>query len=224
MKFLTMFLAIALLSFGVSAQQQPKPLAVSADQAVANDDRGEAFILTRDQQPLSAFRHVRKAPMSEPQQFSIFAGKDWSTTLHARETQLQNLLANLDSEADLAALEELGIKDRFGPAFNVERPDVAPGTLSDLDAQRMLAAMLAEGALPRPNARTILVIFLDANLQSTLGSLAAGKHYAAYHSAFNFDGARIRYVVVPYESDPAIGYQLALRAFLAAALKPVNQS
>jgi hypothetical protein len=61
--------------------------------------------------------------------------------------------------------------------------NVEPAALSDLDAQRLLAAMLADGVLPRPNARTILVIFLDANLQSTLGSLAAGKHYAAYHSA-----------------------------------------
>jgi hypothetical protein len=222
MKFLSTFLGIALLAPVVAAQQQPKPLAVSPDQPVANDDRGQAFILTRDLQPLSAFGHRRKTPMSDPQQLSIFAGKDWATTLHARETQLQSLLANVDNEADLAALQDNGIKDRFGPAFSVERADIGPGAVSDLDAQRLLAAMLSEGGLPRPNAGTILVIFLDANLQSTLGSLAAGKHYAAYHSAFNFDGARIRYVVVPYESDPATGYQIALRAFVAAALKPTQ--
>jgi hypothetical protein len=220
MKFLMAFLAIAVLTFGVSAQQLTKPLAVSPDQPVANDDRGEAFILTHNAQSLSAIGHPRKASISEPQQLSIFAGGDWATTLHAREAQLQSLLANVTSEADLTALQENGIKNRFGPASSVERPQVGSGTLSDLDVQRLIAAMLAEGVLPRPNARTILVIFLDPSLQSTLGSLTAGKHYAAYHSAFNFDGARIRYVVVPYESDSGAGYQIALRAFIAAALKP----
>jgi hypothetical protein len=220
MKFLIAFLAIVLLTFGVSAQQLPKPLAVSADQPVANDDRGQAFILTQNTQSLSAIGHPRKATIPEPQQLSIFAGRDWATTLHAREAQLQSLLANVTNEADISTLQENGIKDRFGPAFSVERSEVEPGTLSDLDVQRLLAAMLTEGLLPRPNARTILVIFLDPSLQSTLGSLTAGKHYAAYHSAFNFDGARIRYVVVPYESNPGAGYQIALRAFVAAALKP----
>jgi hypothetical protein len=219
MKFVTIFLAIALLTLGVLAQQQPKPLAVSTDQPVANDDRGKAFILTRELRPLSDFGRLRKSSISEPQQFSIFAGKDWATTLHTREPQLQNLLANVTSEADLAALDETGIKNRFGPAFSVERLDVGPGSLSDLDTQRLLTSMMAEGELPRPSARTIVVIFLDANVQSTLGSLAGGKHYAAYHSAFNFDGVKIRYVVAPYESDPATGYQIALRAFVAAVLK-----
>src|SRR6185295_20348555 len=99
MKFLSTFLAIVLLALAIAAQQQPKPLAVSTDQPVANDDRGKAFILTRDLQPLSAFGRLRKSSISEPQQFSIFAGKDWATTLHARETQLRSLLANVASEA-----------------------------------------------------------------------------------------------------------------------------
>src|ERR1044072_5823007 len=101
MKFVTIFLAIALLTLGVLAQQQPKPLAVSTDQPAANDDRGKAFILPRELRPLWDFGRLRKSSISEPQQFSIFAGKDWATTLHTREPQLPNFLANVTRQADL---------------------------------------------------------------------------------------------------------------------------
>jgi len=222
MKLASTLLAIAVLAFTASAQQV-KPLVVSSDQPAPNDDGGQAFILSSDLQPFSSFRHLRKANISEPQQYSIFVGESWAnSTLQAREAQLQSLLANVSNEADLIALEDSGIKNRFGPTASLERLGVAAGRFTDLDAQRVIAAMLDEAVLPRPNSKAIYVIFLDASLQSALGSLVAGKHYAAYHNAFNHSGANIRYVVVPFASDEATGYQIALRAFVAAALRPAR--
>jgi hypothetical protein len=220
----SILLTVVVLAFTVSAQQE-KPLAVLPDQPVPNDDRGQAFILKSDLPPLSSFSHLRKAGISEPQQYSIFLGEGWAnSTLHAREEQLQSLLANVSNDADLSAIEASGIKNRFGPTASFERLDVTPGPLTDLDAQRTLATMLGEGGLPRPNPKAIYVIFLDANQQSSLGSLVAGKHYAAYHSVFIASGARIRYVVVPFASDPAASYQIALRAFVAAAVKSTHST
>jgi len=215
----SILLVIALVTVSVAAQQ-PKPLAVSLGQPVPNDDRGQAFILERDLAPLSHLPGPRKGTISEPQQYSIFAGSNWANSaLAERETKLAHLLMNVTDDGELSALQDAGIKNRFGFTINVERPDLTNQNLSDLDLQRMLASMLAEGSLPKPNHATIYVVFLDASLRSTLGELAAGKHYAAYYGAFNTGGANVRYVVVPWESDAAAGYHIALRAFVGAALK-----
>ena len=207
------------LAVTVSAQQL-KPLSVSQDQSVPNDDRGEAFIIDRNVQPLSSVTRARKGGISEPEQYSIFVGADWSSSdLHEREAKLSSLLESVTDDAELSVLQESGIKNRFAPTSSAERLDLPAGTFTDLEAQRMLSAMLADSLLPRPSASAIYVIYLDSHLQSTLGTLVAGKHYAAYHSAFNSAGVNIRYVVIPFESEAGAGYQIALRAFVAAALK-----
>src|SRR2546422_479355 len=92
--------------------------------------------------------------------------------------------------------------------------------LSDLELQALLAGMLKDGSLPRPNANTICVVFLAPELHSTLGTMIAGKHYIAYHSFFNSMGTRLHYAVVPFEADPKSAYQIALRVFASAALNP----
>jgi len=215
---------IAASVFAASAQQV-KPLVVSPDQPVPNDDRGQAFILTADLQPLSSFGHLRKTSNFEPQQYSIFVGERWTDpAMQLRETRLQSLLANVSNEADLIALEEIGIKNRFGPTASLEQAAASPEPFTDLGAQRMIAALLSEGLLPRPNSKAIYVIFLDAGRESTLGSLVGGKHFAAYHGVFNSSGARIRYAVVPFTADEATAYQIALRIFVAAALRPAHTS
>src|SRR5882762_7596016 len=80
--------------------------------------------------------------------------------------------------------------------------------------------MLKDGSLQRPNASTIYVIFLDPGLRSTLGTMLAGKHYLAYHNFFSTSGMKIHYVVAPFEANRETAYQVALRAFLAAAFNP----
>jgi hypothetical protein len=59
-------------------------------------------------------------------------------------------------------------------------------------------------------------------MRSTLGTMFAGKHYAAYHNFFNAAGMKLHYVVVPYEADRNTATQIAFRALVAAALNPTG--
>lgn len=217
-------LLLIIAAFAVTAHaQQTKPLIVSEDQPARNDDGGRAFIIDRDLRPLSSFRALRKGTISEPQQYSIFLGSGWSDPkLRDRETTLGSLLANVSDQSTIEALYALGIKNRFGSTINAEQRDAGAGVFRDLDAQRLLVTMIDSGALPPPSGKAIYVVFLDSTLQSTLGSLTAGKHYVAYHSAFTASGMYIRYVVVPFESDATKGYEIALHAFVAAVTRPAQ--
>ena len=218
LKFTCVLLIIAAAAaVNVLAQQPP-----AEGRAVLNEDGGEAFIIESGA-PLVPSGHGRKLVNGQPEQCSVFLGSEWAASAQQpRETQLQNLLAHVDDERVLAALEESGVKNRFGPTASVVRSDISSRTLSDTDIQRLLATMLDEGTLPRFGGKTIYVVFLDSTLQSTLGALVAGKHYSAYYSIFRSSGSDVRYVVVPFQSGAATTNQVALRALLAAASNPAS--
>jgi len=216
MQLKAILLLIVALSAGAQAQvpqAQEKP--------VTNDDQGRAFIVGREAQPLSGSGNQGKAAISEPEQHSIFLGVSWAKpALRVREPELANLLANMQDQAELSALDEFGVKNRFGATSSQERINDLAGNrnISDLEIQTVLAGMLKEGSLQPPNANTIYVVFLDPGLHSTLGSMLAGKHYAAYHNFFNAQGVRLHYVVIPFEQDRRMARSQAVRAFLAAVL------
>ena len=218
--------AIVLMLSGAltaQAQQTAEPLRPGYDRAVANEDGGRAFIIEQSSRRLSSFGRPRKGTLAAPEQYSIFVGGQWQTSaLRERQVGLQRLLANLTDEAELSALQELGIKNRFGPTASVERLDVMSRSFSDLDIQRMLASMFDSGSLPQPSASRIYVVFLDPEIESTLGLLTGGKHYVAYHNVFRAGGAHTHYVVIPFQSDPARAYHDALRSLVAAAVKPAH--
>ena len=205
------------------AQQTATPLSPGYDRAVANEDGGQAFIIEQSSRRLSSFGRPRKGTIAEPEQYSIFVGGQWQTpALRERQVRLQRVLANLTDEAELSALQELGIKNRFGPTASIERLDVTLHSFSDLDIQRLLASMFDSGALPGPSASRIYVVFLDPEIESALGPLTGGKHYVAYHNAVRTGGAHTRYVVIPFQSDPTRAYHDALRSLVAAAVKPAH--
>lgn len=222
MKLKLVVLIIIAVAGGVQAQQiKPRESSDDQPQSVTNEDRGRAYIISGDTQPVTPGNHV--AVISEPQQNSIFLGTGWRTaSLRAREPELANLLAHISDQAQLSALDDSGIKNFFAATSSQEKSDDVAGdrTISDLEIQNVLAGMIREGSIQRPNASTIYVVFLDAETRSTLGAMIAGKHYLAYHNFFNASGLKVHYVVVPFESNQKTGYQTALRAFLAAALNP----
>ena len=199
-------------------QSAVQSLPQSLDETVMNDDRGRAFII-RPETALSA-RGNHERIISEPQQYSIFLGSDWArASLRSREPELANLLVNVDAASE--TLDEVGVKNFFGPTFSQEKLDnFAERNISDLEIQAMLAGMLKDGSLQAPNANMICVVYLEQGLHSTLGSMIAGKHYVAYHSFFNIMGRKLHYAVVPFEADQKTAYQIALRVFVAAVLNP----
>ena len=221
MKLKLVFLIIVASATAAQAQQSHTEAAVNEQpQAVVNDDRGRAFVIRRETDPLPT-RGKHERVILEPQQYSIFLGNDWAEpSLRAREANLANLLASLRDEAMLNAISEAGVKNFFGPATGQEKLDDLSGNISDLEIQNVLSGMLKDGTLPKPNPNAIYVLYLDPELRSTLGSMIAGKHYVAYHSFFNAAGTKLHYVVVPFEADQKTAYQIALRAFVVAALNP----
>lgn len=220
---------ILALAAGVHAQAPPAteqaPPQSIGPQAVTNDDAGRAFIIRRETQAFCGVINQGRTTISEPQQYSIFLGSGWATSaMRKREPELANLLANVRDQAQINALDGCGIKNLFGATSSLERLDnfTSNQTISDLEIQAVLASMMKLGPLQRPNANSIYVFFLDPGLRSTLGAMIAGKHYAAYHNFFNAFGVKIHYVVVPFEADSKAATQIALRAFVAAALNPTG--
>jgi hypothetical protein len=223
MKLKFVLVVLVAVSAGVQAQQaKPREGSDDQPQSVTNEDRGRAYIISADMPPLfTSGNHDRV--IVEPQQNSIFLGRGWKTTsLRAREPELASLLAHISDQSQLSALDERGIKNCFAATSSQETFDDVAGdrTISDLALQSVLAGMIKEGSIQRPNASTIYVIFLDPEMRSTLGTMIAGKHYLAYHNFFNASGVKVHYVVVPFEANQKTAYQIALRAFLAAVLNP----
>lgn len=223
---------LVIVALAASAQaQEPKSREKSAEKTneqprtVTNDDRGRAFIIERESLAMSA-RGNHESVISEPQQYSIFLGSEWAkASLRMRESELANLLANVHEQAEVSVLDAVGVKNFFGATFSQEKlDDLGDRNISDLEIQNVLAGMLKDGSLQRPNANTIYIVYLDQGLHSTLASMIAGKHYLAYHNFFNASGAKTHYVVVPFEADPKAAYEIALRAFVAAALNPTGSS
>jgi hypothetical protein len=223
MKLKLVLVVLVAVSATVQAQQaKPRESPDDQTQSVTNEDRGRAYIISGDMPPLFTPGPHDKV-IAEPQQNSIFLGRGWeATSLRAREPELANLLAHVSDQSQLSALNERGITNFFAPTSSQETSDDVAGDhlISDLAIQSVLAGMLKEGSLQRPNASAIYVIFLDPALHSTLGTMIASKHYLAYHNFFNASGVKVHYVVVPFEANHKTAFQIALRAFLAAVLNP----
>lgn len=223
MQIKSILLVVIALAVGAQAQEPRSREASNEQQSVTNDDRGRAFIIERDSAPFSGLSNPGRSVISEPQQYSIFLGSGWATpSLRAREAELGNLLIDVRDQATLNALNESGVKNLFGPTSSREKLEDLTGTISDLDIQNILGAMIKDGSLPHSGASTIYVVFLDPEMRSTLGTMFAGKHYAAYHNFFNAAGMKLHYVVVPFEADRKTATRIAFRALVAAALNPTG--
>lgn len=221
MKLKLALLFMVAVSTAVQAQRaRQREVPDDEQQAVTNEDRGRAYIITRDGPPLFTAGNNNNI-IVEPQQNSIFLGRGWETAaIRSRETELANLLAHITDQSQLAALDERGLRNFFAATSSQEKFDDVSGdrTISDLEIQRVLSGMITESSVQRPTAGTIYVIYLGPEVRSTLGEMIAGKHYLAYRNRFNASGMKINYVVVPFEEDQKAAYQIALRAFLAAAI------
>src|SRR2546430_9358733 len=96
MQLKLVLLVIVIVSAGVQAQEaRPRESSDDQPQSVSNDDRGRAFIIASETQPLpTPASHGRI--VSEPQQNSIFLGKGWQApSLRASEPGPANPLASI---------------------------------------------------------------------------------------------------------------------------------
>ncbi len=197
---LILLVVIAAATIVPAQEVETKKVSDAQTQSVINDDRGRAFIISGNTEPLLI------APQGK-----IIA-----------EPQLANLLSNIRDQPELNALAQLGLRNFSAATFSQEKLVDAGSNhiISDLEIQSLLETMLKDNSLQPPNAGKLYVIFLDSATRSTLGAMIAGKHYLAYHNFFNSSGVKIHYVVVPFEANQITAYQIALRVFLAAVLNP----
>src|SRR5258708_3190236 len=132
MRLKWILLIIVIGSAGAQAQEAtPRQSSDDQPQSVTNDDRGRAFIITGDVQPLSSPSSHGKV-IVEPQQNSIFLGRGWDTaSLRAREPQLANLLASIRDQTQLSALDERGVKNFLAATASQERFDEVAGDRSE---------------------------------------------------------------------------------------------
>ncbi len=215
----SIFLVFFALAATAQAQEPwPAEKPEERQQAVLNEDGGRAYIVRPAAAPLIGIIKPGGPSVGDLQQHSIFLGSGWAdSALRAREPRLGSLLANIRDQAQRDEIAQAGVNNLFGPTLSMEKPDVAgQRSISDLEIQGILSNILKDG--PRPNAGSIYMVFLDPTFSSTLGPLVADKHYIAYHAFFNAAGAKVHYVVVPYQPDSQGGYQIALRALVVAAL------
>ena len=223
------FLILSLLFIGGTARaQQPEEKAPvnEAVQAVIDDDGGRAFIVNSKLKSLTELRRLPGATtLTAPQQYTIFLGSRWATaSLRVRESKLNNLLSSIKNQPDISKLNNLGINNLFGPTYSQEvlTQFNEDEKVSDINVRTILAGLVRDGSLPKPERATIYIIFLQPDLRSTLGTLTGRKHYLAYHQFLNIGGDRLHYVVVPFEPDVDTARAIALRALVAAALNPTR--
>ncbi len=217
---LIVFAAISVVQAQV---RDAKKLPSGPTQAVTNEDRGRACIVVGDTLP------VRQSDKSifEPHQYSIFLGKGWAAdALRARESVLSNLISNASDTIELDFFERSGGKSLYSVNNYEEKLiDVGEGgVVSDLQIQSGLSGIINDNPVARPGDDTIYVIYLEPALTSALGPIVGGKHYFAYHNAFNRSDARVRYLVVPFEENLRTARRRALIGFISAVFQSGCQS
>ncbi len=214
-------LLIVLASIAVTQAQvrDARKIASGPTQPVVNEDRGRACIVVGSTLP----GRQSDTSIFEPQQYSIFLGKGWAAdSLRAREPALSNLIPNASDTIEFDYLERFGWKSLYS-ANNYEEKLIDAGeggVVSDLQIQSVLSGIIKDNPAAKPGDDTVYVIYLEPALTSTLGPIVGGKHYFAYHNAFNRSDMRLRYVVVPYEENLRTAKRSALIGFISAVFQP----
>ena len=153
---------------------------------------------------------------------AIFLGSAW----REKENRVQEprIVAGLVDHGNLARgrLSKYGVE--AGELVGLAQEDLLDplenGTVSDLEVQRRLDALFANGTMSPAEANAVYVIFLAPGLRSTLGTASSAKDYVAYHNHFHSSAGVVRYVVVPYEAELSRWLDHAGQSLAQALINP----
>jgi hypothetical protein len=211
----------------VSEGAQEGPVATREVQPAFDDDGGRVFIVKRDAAQIQdGLSYHGGAVISAPRQLNIFLGSGWANkSLRGREKSFSSLLQTAGGDAAQGALARYGVENIFLLSQTIEQPfDFSPDQpVSDLRIQAALTEMLNTGTALSPAPDAIYVVFLPPGVNSKLGSMISGKHYAAYHNFFHSEQGEVYYVVVPFEPDVKVARSIAARAVGEAAMNPTGE-
>ena len=208
---------VGLTIFGQSADPSQRTLS-KAVHPVVNEDQGTACVVTDDTRSLL---HVaRGISVTEPRQYTIFLGKGWAAEkTQSRKAALSNLFADPDL-IDPALLADLGWTGIYVPRVAKDQVIDQADPIADLRIQSILRNVVRSDPLAAPAGDNVYVIYLEPSLTPRLGTLVGSKHYSSYYNAVNIAGARLRYVVVPYEQNARTMATNALNGLIALVAQP----
>lgn len=202
-------LAAALLAMPAFAQEEPKQPRILVEKpglvTVFDDDGGRVETYRRGEANRSIEFHggaVIHAPIIQ----LLFLGTQWND---AAKRALQQ------------QIEKLAMPEKVSPAVIAgARVIAAPSSVNDLQIQSAIDRAMRDGALPLRDENVIYLIFLGADVKSTLGDHRPARDYDSYHSHFNAHDTNIRYVVVPFDESAAAMNAAAAKSVVRAVINP----
>lgn len=176
-----------------------------------NDDDSQVQILPTASAIARARQHG-DAEICNPRQYAVFLGRGWADPANlSREKRLEQVRVAVKAPAICGT-------GKSGKVRLEVRALAGAVTLSDLDIQAQLDALLRSGTLAPPTRDTLYVIYLAPEVRSTLGAVAGGEDYLAFENHFHASQGEIRYIVVPFDTDLDREVRTATRALLRAMI------
>ncbi len=201
------FLILGFVLPALFAQRAPAPNRLS------DDDGGVVQIVPVDAQTSSPAGTTAAPVMKAVRQVSIFLGTAWAE----QETRGRERVL-MDLSGKVAELQTRHVQVLPAAPSVEDFSDLTKAPVNDLAIQGKFTEMLANKALPAPDASTIYVVFLAAGVKSTVGGHVGGVHYAAYHTSLHAESGEVRYVVVPFSDSAERQANAAARAIMETAL------
>jgi hypothetical protein len=208
-----------------SEPRSPLPVLEAAPPGtvVFDDDGGRVQIVPRRVVPPSEVSYHGGPVITGGTVQAIFLGSAWRDEgLRGRESQALEALLGRGGAAVAASLSRLGLEARELVGLAQEDPldPLGGASISDLEVQARIDGLASGGAHGPLDLHAVYVVFLAPGLRSTLGVSSSGKDFAAYHNHFHAAAGVVRYVVVPYDSDPSRWLGNARRSLVQALVNP----
>jgi hypothetical protein len=187
----------------------------AAEPSVVRDDDDGRIQTVPSKEALVEVRQHGGEPICRPRQADVFLGSGWTEAANReRRLSLAHVSATLRAPAICGTAAA-----PLAPVVH-EELDHIEGNLSDLQIQIRLQKMLDSHKLEVPTANSIYVVFLAPELHSRVNQREAGRSYLAYHNHFHAQQGEIRYVVVPFDSDPQRQKRTIARGILNILINP----
>jgi hypothetical protein len=191
-----------------------------AGTVVFDDDGGRAQIVPKRAVEKRAASYHGGPVVSKGNVQAIFLGSAWR---EAESRALESrVVSGLAGREHASALAKYGIEASDLPGLLQEDllDPLENHTVSDLEVQRRLDSLFANGTMGPYEANAVYVIFLAPGLRSKLGNSSSDEDYLAYHNHFHSSAGVVRYVVVPFDSDFSRWQGNARQSLVQALINP----
>jgi hypothetical protein len=194
------------------------PASIKQEEIFRDDDGGRVFLVRRGDGPLDQSRNHGGEVIASPALHNIFLGT-WKDADKASATQTSPPTSD---EQVRKFLGQAGVGDLSLPSSWQDQPmDFPENKISDMQIRAQLDAMFKQSGIS-PKKDEIFVIYLPPGTLSKVGPLYGGKHYLGYHDHYFSEAGRVKYVVVPFDSNAQRLQETIRRAEIEAIVNPIG--